>query len=92
MYKFKSSPEVWNESHYDYKSDMWSLGCLVYELSTLALPFEGDCVVSLSNNIKKGEYRALQVHFSAELATLVNVLLQQDPNERPTAGNTNTYV
>jgi len=48
--------------------------------------------VSLSNNIKKGEYRALQVHFSAELATLVNVLLQQDPNERPTAGNTNTYV
>jgi serine/threonine protein kinase len=36
------SPEVCMGQNYDYKSDTWMLGCILYELCTLKRPFEGD--------------------------------------------------
>lgn len=33
------SPEIWNNKAYDFKTDMWSLGCLLYEMCTLNYPF-----------------------------------------------------
>lgn len=35
-----ASPEVWNNDNYSQKSDMWSLGCCLYEMLTLSLPFK----------------------------------------------------
>ncbi len=32
---YYASPEVWREDHYDTKTDIWSLGCVVYELCML---------------------------------------------------------
>ena len=34
------APEVINNKGYDFKSDNWSLGCVVYELVTLRSPFQ----------------------------------------------------
>lgn len=38
---YYASPEVWRDEPYDYKSDIWSLGCLIYELCALVPPFRG---------------------------------------------------
>ena len=36
---YYASPEVWKDKPYDVKSDIWSLGCVLYELCTLSPPF-----------------------------------------------------
>jgi len=35
------SPEIWRRRPYNKKSDIWSMGCLLYELTSLKHPFEG---------------------------------------------------
>lgn len=36
---YYASPEVWRDEPYDFKSDIWSLGCVIYEMITLQPPF-----------------------------------------------------
>ena len=36
---------------YTFQSDIWALGCIIYELCTLQHPFEGSNVLSLANKI-----------------------------------------
>jgi NIMA (never in mitosis gene a)-related kinase len=37
---YYASPEVWNDQPYNEKSDIWSLGCILYEITALRPPFE----------------------------------------------------
>ena len=36
---YYASPEVWKDEQYNFKSDIWSLGCVIYELITFSPPF-----------------------------------------------------
>lgn len=38
---YYASPEVWRDEPYDCKSDIWSLGCIIFEMAALKPPFEG---------------------------------------------------
>ena len=80
------SPEVLKGSGYDWKSDVWSLGCVVYELACLRSPFRKDEVkmslYDLFQTISKGEYPPVGDRYSEELRTIVNSMIQVDQEKR----------
>jgi len=51
---YYASPEVWNEEPYNYKSDIWSLGCVLYEMTMLRPPFRADTPEKLFKKIMAG--------------------------------------
>lgn len=80
------SPEVVQGTGYDWKSDLWSLGCLLHEMSTLVSPFEteGANLYHVFKRISKGEYTPLsQQRFSRPLYLLARRLMSVDPAHRP---------
>ncbi len=61
------SPEQINEAKYNDKSDIWSAGCLLYEMAALKPPFEATNHLSLAIKIKAGKYDRLPMRYSEEL-------------------------
>ena len=69
------SPEVLEGRGYEWKSDVWSLGCLLYELAALRSPFKSqsgakDNLYSLFQKISNGEFAPLPSHYSSHLSEL----------------------
>lgn len=77
------SPEIWKNRPYNKKSDIWSLGCLLYEFSTLRHPFDGRDERSLGEKVLRGQYVPIAPHYSAELHNMIKKCLQVDPTRRP---------
>jgi len=80
------SPEVLHGKGYDLKSDVWSLGCLLYELATLRTPFksQGDNLYAIFKKINDCTYQKLpEADFSPELRKVVDSILRTDPSTRP---------
>ena len=48
---YYASPEVWRDQPYDMRSDVWSLGCVIYEMAALRPPFRANDMKSLCNRI-----------------------------------------
>jgi NIMA (never in mitosis gene a)-related kinase 1/4/5 len=80
------SPEIVEGKPYSFKSDVWSLGVLLYELCTLKPPFDGTSIRQLGMNIVRGTYPPLPQHFSKDMKNLVSIQLTIDQNKRPTVG------
>ncbi|KAH7728604.1 NEK/NEK8 protein kinase [Aphelenchoides avenae] len=76
------SPEICNGKKYDEKTDMWSLGCVLYELTELQKAFHGDSVPSLVLSITMGKYGSLSTHVSEEMRELISGLLSVAPDKR----------
>ena len=49
------SPEQIDETKYNEKSDIWSLGCFLYELTTFKPPFQAKNQIMLAMRIKSGK-------------------------------------
>jgi len=77
------SPEIINGKAYSFKSDIWSLGVVLYEMCALKPPFDAQSLTFLAMKIVKGQYSPVPTSFSRELKGLVSTLLQVDPLKRP---------
>jgi len=77
------SPEIVHNKPYSFKSDIWSLGVLLYEMCALKMPFDAQNLPLLSLKIIKCSYNPLPPNFSKELRNLVNQMLCIDTNKRP---------
>jgi NIMA (never in mitosis gene a)-related kinase len=53
---YYASPEVWKDQPYDSKSDIWSLGCVLYEMTTLKPPFRAEDMAGLYKKVIRGYY------------------------------------
>ena len=77
------SPEICENKAYDNKSDIWSLGCVLYELCTLQHPFEGASLKLLIVKILRGNYAPVSSRYSRAIRDVIAQMLQRDPARRP---------
>ncbi|XP_051520854.1 serine/threonine-protein kinase Nek3 isoform X1 [Myxocyprinus asiaticus] len=77
------SPEIWDNNPYNNKSDVWSLGCVLYELCTLQHPFQARSWKSLILKVCRGAYAPLPGHFPYELHYLIKHMFKTNPRDRP---------
>ncbi len=83
---YYASPEVWRDKPYDAKSDIWSLGCVLYEAAALRPPFLAADLQELFRKVTLGVYPDLPTVYSSELSTIIKLMLQQRPQDRPSCG------
>jgi NIMA (never in mitosis gene a)-related kinase len=79
------SPEVCESKPYDAKSDVWALGCILYELCVLKHAFEASNLLGLVFKIVQDNPPPLPDRYSKGLHDIVKIMLDKDPVRRPTA-------
>ena len=80
---YYASPEVWKDLPYDNKSDIWSLGCVLYEMITLHPPFRAKNMEELYKRVLSGDISQLPSQFSTDLYEIVSLLIKVNSDKRP---------
>ncbi|XP_063884302.1 serine/threonine-protein kinase Nek3-like isoform X1 [Scylla paramamosain] len=82
---FYLSPEICLRRPYNHKSDMWAVGCVLYELCALRQPFQDASFDRLVMKILEGEYEPLPASYTPLVHHLTKLLLRTIPERRPSA-------
>ena len=77
------SPEICKELPYNYKSDIWALGIILYELCTYEYPFDTEFEVALIRKILREKPKPISEYYSKDLQNLINLILDKNFNTRP---------
>ncbi|CAE8734018.1 unnamed protein product [Polarella glacialis] len=88
------SPEVCENKPYTFKSDVWSLGCVLYELCVLKHAFSADNLLGLVYKIVSDKYEPIPDRYTPSLNTLIKRMLEKNADKRPSVRDllTDTYV
>ncbi|XP_032874184.1 serine/threonine-protein kinase Nek1 isoform X3 [Amblyraja radiata] len=81
------SPEICENKPYNNKSDIWALGCVLYEMCTLKHAFEAGNMKNLVLKIIRGSYPPVSVHYSYDLRNLMSQLFKRNPRDRPSVSS-----
>ena len=77
------SPELCEEKPYNYKSDIWALGCILYELCTFKHPFNAKSQGGLILKILESEPKPIGNNYSNDLQSLINKIFEKKMEKRP---------
>ncbi|XP_058229686.1 serine/threonine-protein kinase Nek4 isoform X2 [Hemibagrus wyckioides] len=77
------SPELFSNKPYNYKSDVWALGCCVYEMATLKHAFNAKDMNSLVYRIVEGKLPQMPSKYDPQLGELIKRMLCKRPDDRP---------
>ena len=84
---YYAAPEVWENESYNNKCDIWSIGCIIYEMAALHVPFRGTSIHQLYKNIMKGKYTEIPNIYSNDLKNIIKLILCLNPLKRPSAND-----
>ncbi|XP_058456918.1 serine/threonine-protein kinase Nek8 [Malaya genurostris] len=85
------SPEMCEGKQYDEKSDVWALGCILGEMCCFKKAFSASNLSELVSKIITGKYVPLPDGYSDALKHLLSLMLQVDPQDRPSASEILQY-
>ena len=78
------SPEICMEKPYNDKSDVWAIGCILYELCCFNFPFDAKSQGALLLKILNNEPEKIDSHiYSKDLQNMINLLLNKNYELRP---------
>ena len=77
------APEVWKNEVYGYKCDVFSLGCVLYEMAALKVPFEAGSLPELFKKVTRGLIAKIPPSYSENLYSIIKLCLTVDPRNRP---------
>lgn len=77
------SPELFKYKPYSYKSDIWALGCIMYEICNLQHAFDAQNLNGLAIKILKGNFLPVNTMYSKSLRQLIEQMLNTKPANRP---------
>ena len=80
---YYASPEVWKDKPYDSKSDIWSLGCVIYEMCALNPPFRAQNMEELFKKVIRGYYPDISNRYSKDLSEILKLMIQIEVGARP---------
>jgi len=78
-----ASPELCENKPYNEKTDIWSLGVVLYEMACLQPPFSGQNLIALAEAIRQATYPKLPAIFSESLSRMIGMMLQKNYSKRP---------
>ncbi|XP_069487500.1 serine/threonine-protein kinase Nek1 isoform X3 [Ambystoma mexicanum] len=81
------SPEICENRPYNNKSDIWALGCVLYEMCTLKHAFEAGNMKNLVLKIIRGSFPPVSLHYSYDLRNLISQLFKRNPRDRPSVNS-----
>lgn len=78
---YYASPEVWRDDPYNTKTDIWSLGCVLFEMCMLRPPFNATNMDDLYEKVQSCKYEKFDTFYSQNLKETIYKLLIANPHQ-----------
>jgi NIMA (never in mitosis gene a)-related kinase len=85
------SPEICQERPYSWSSDLWAMGCILYEMAALRVPFDAPNIRALVSKITREPMPVVPSRYSPDLQRLCRDLLQREERKRPSSTDVLRY-